>query len=45
MLDVTAKQKQYATVKKGYVLLLNLSFASEEEEARLQDILDTVSFR
>jgi hypothetical protein len=39
------KQKQYATVMKGYGLLLMVSFTNDEEEAELAKILESVTFK
>ena len=36
------KQEYYATVRRGYVLLLILSYSTEQEKAELRSILDTV---
>ena len=41
---MTVRSKYYATVAKGYVLLFAVSFTTEEEEAALQSILESVAF-
>lgn len=41
---VAVQQKYYATVAKGYALILIVSFSTEEEEADLQSILESVTF-
>ena len=38
------KQKQYSLVKKGYALTFNISFISEDQEAELKKILNTMTF-
>lgn len=38
------KQEYFATVRAEYVLLLILSFSSDEERAELRNILDTLTF-
>ena len=38
------KQKQYGTVMKGYVLLIVSTFADDDQEATLNDILKTLNF-
>lgn len=40
----TVHQKYYALVTKGYALSLVISFSSEEDEAKLMDILRSVKF-
>jgi hypothetical protein len=39
------KQKYYATIMKGYALCFIQSFTTNEEEASLQKVLDTVTFK
>ena len=41
---MTVRQKYYATVVKGYALAFVVSFTTEEEEAALQSILESVAF-
>lgn len=41
----TVKQKQYATVMKGYALLIIVSFLSSEEEAELEKVLESIRFQ
>ena len=38
-------QKQYATVMKGYALIIIASFSSGEEKAELDGVLESVRFR
>jgi hypothetical protein len=38
------KQEHYATVRKGYVVVLVLSFTTDEERKALRDVLDTGVF-
>ena len=38
------KQKMYATIDKGYALLLVISYDAPEEEEKLQAILKTITF-
>ena len=40
----TVKQEYFATVRKGYTLLLILAYSTDEEKAALRSILDTVKF-
>jgi hypothetical protein len=40
----SVKQEYLATVRKGYVLLLILSYSTDEERAALHGILNTVTF-
>jgi hypothetical protein len=44
LFGMTIRQKHYATVAKGYALGFIVSFTTEEEEASLQSILETVAF-
>jgi hypothetical protein len=39
-----AKQKQYGAVTKGYVLLIVSTFANEDQETTLDEILKTLTF-
>lgn len=45
MADVTVRQKYCATIMKGYALVFIVSFATDEEEAALEDIMKTVTFK
>ena len=36
------KQEYFATIRKGYTLLLIISYSTEEEKAQVRDILDTL---
>jgi len=42
---VTVRQKHYAAIMKGYALLIAISFATEEEESALRDILSTATLK
>jgi hypothetical protein len=42
---VTVKQKYYATIKKGYALCFITAFTTDDEEASLHKILETVKFQ
>lgn len=42
--NILVKQKQYATVMKGYVLLIISTFADYDQEATLNEILKTLTF-
>ncbi len=42
---LTVQQKYYATIIKGYALILVVSFTNAEEESDLQRVLDGVSFQ
>ncbi len=42
--QVIVKQEIYATIRKGYALLLTLSFSTEEERDELRQVLDTMIF-
>jgi hypothetical protein len=39
------KQKHYAAIMKGYALLLSLSFTNDTEEAELNEILKSITFK
>ena len=39
------KQKQYATIVKGYALLLAISYTTEQEESSLKEILNSATFK
>jgi hypothetical protein len=41
---MTVRQKYYATIMKGYALAFILSFEADEDEAFLDEILETVTF-
>jgi hypothetical protein len=41
---ILAKQKQYGAVMKGYVLLIVSTFADEDQETTLDEILKTLTF-
>ncbi len=41
----TVRQKYYASVMKGYVLILVVSFTTADEESALQKIVDGASFK
>ena len=40
----TVKQEQYATIIKGYALVLIISYTTEEEKSSLKGILGSVTF-
>jgi hypothetical protein len=42
---IVVKQKYYATIMKGYALCFIVSFTTDEEQASLQKILDTATFK
>jgi len=41
---IVVKQEHYATVRRGYAVLLVLSFTTDEERKALRDVLDTATF-
>jgi hypothetical protein len=41
--NVKARQKYYATIIKGYALVLIVSFSTDEEQSALEDILESVT--
>ncbi|MCP4376405.1 MAG: hypothetical protein GY794_09555 [bacterium] len=41
---VTVKQKQYAAIMKGYALLIIVSYAGDEGEKALADVMNTIVF-
>ena len=44
-MNMEIKQNQYTIIKKGYALTFNASFTTEEQEAELKGILDTVTIK
>jgi hypothetical protein len=43
--NLTVKQRYCTTIKKGYALSLILSFTTDEEEASLRKIVETLAFK
>ncbi|UCH95268.1 MAG: hypothetical protein JSV88_00095 [Candidatus Aminicenantes bacterium] len=43
--SVVVKQKQFAAIMKGYVLIFVITFANEDQEAALEEILETLTFK
>jgi len=43
--NTTVKQKYYVTVMKGYALSFIASYKSDDDEASLQKIMDSVTFK
>lgn len=42
--NILVKQKQYGAVMKGYILLIVSTFANDDQEAALNEILKTLTF-
>jgi hypothetical protein len=41
---IVVRQKYYATIMKGYAVSIIISFTTDEDEASLQKIVDTLKF-
>ncbi len=40
----TVRQKQFAAIIKGYALVINVSYSTDDEESEVEAVLDTVRF-